>query len=554
MIRLIACLLFPLLFATPTVAQIGGEGRLWGLAIGIDRYASQGGTLQDLRGAVSDARDVADALTQAGAAQVMLLVNEAAHRDAIFAAVDDLARRARPGDTIVISYAGHGGREPSADLVAEPDGYSEVTLLSGFRPTAPHNYQRIFDHEWRAMVRRLSDFTVVMVFDSCHSGTANRTAELRGALSQGRFAQYGAITDDQVPPASRLEGGASAVLDHEVFLGATRDDLVVPEIAIGGAWRGALSVAFAQALRGRADANGDGVLNRGELADFIQANVHTLSAARQFPQVVYPDFGVVQGDNRPLLGRQIIPTASVETPEVCTSAALAATPARLSVRIAPDARMASAPLSAMPEVIDAAAGEPADLTLLADPQNNLLVAFGPTGDRAALLPAHAARPLTADEAGALAARWRLSTVLDQLAGCAPPLVARLVGPQGEGALHRWGDRLSLHLPPREGGYLTMIVVNGTGAVELLYPQDSDPERVGPAQPFQLDFDVTEPFGTDLLIILASDTLQSSLHRQLRQFDPLRHSPETGLLIEALAATLARGQQRIAVLPLHTAAR
>ncbi len=551
MTRLFAlCLGLCLVLAT----AIQVEARVWGVVIGIDLYRSRGGELPDLRGAVADARDIADALRQAGAADVTLLLNEAAQRDAIFAAVADLARRARPGDTIVISYAGHGGQEPNGDLAAEPDGFSEVTLLGGFRTTPPHNFQRIFDHEWRAMVQRLSDFTVVMVFDSCHSGTANRDSELTGAFSSIRFAEYGAITDDQVPAARRFEGGASAVLGNEVFLGATRDDLVVPEIAIGGDWRGALSVAFAQALRGRADANGDGVMNRGELADFIQANVRTLSAARQFPQVVYPDFGTAQGDGRPLFGRQIIATAAVEPPDACTTAALATAPARLSVHIAPEARAASVALSALPEVTDAPAGEPADLTLLADPVTNRLVAFGPTGDRAAELSAHASRPLTADEAGALAARWRLSAVLDQLAGCAAPLAARLAGAQGDGALYRWGERLTLHLPPRERAYLTMIVVNGTGAVELLYPLDGDPERVDPAQPWRLDFDVRAPFGTDLLIILASDAPLASLHRQLRHLDPLRHAAQTGLLVEALARTLDSGQQRIAVLPLHTAAR
>ncbi|MCC5988341.1 MAG: caspase family protein [Pararhodobacter sp.] len=553
MTRLFAALVF-LILALPAQAQSEGEGRLWGLAIGIDRYQAQGGSLLDLRGAVNDARDIAAALREAGAVEVALLLDEDAHRDAIFATIRDIARRADPGDSIVISYAGHGGREPTTDLVAEPDGFSEVTLLGGFRPEAPHNYQRIFDHEWRALVRELSDYTVVLVFDSCHSGTANRTVELPDAVSSVRFAQYGPVTDDLVPPARRAEGGEPAVLEHEVYLGATLDDLVVPEIVIGGQWRGALSVSFAQALRGRADAAGDGVLTRGELADFIDANVRTLSGARQFPQVVYPDFGTAGGDDRPLLARVITPVAATQSADQCSAAALAATPAQLAVHIAPDAQVAAAGLLELPELRQVDTMAAAGLTLMADPARPQLLAYTPTGDRGAEMPAHEGRPLSGDEARALAARWRLSGTLEQLAGCAAPLAARLTGPRGEGALHRWGEQVTLSLPPRDEPYLTMIVLNGTGAAQLLYPLPGDPESVDPSAPMQLDFAVTAPHGTDLLIVLASDAPQASLHRQLRQLDPRRQADHSPLLAEALAQTLAEGRHRIAVLPVHTAPR
>lgn len=537
----------------PAPAQASPQ--VWGVAIGIDRYQAQGGSLSDLRGAVNDARDIAAALREAGAADVTLLLDEAAHRDAVFATIRDTARRASPGDSIVISYAGHGGQEPTDDLQRNPDGMMQVTLLGGFRPEAPHNYQRIFDHEWRALVRELSDYTVILLNDSCHSGTANRTIALPGAVSSVRFAQYGAITDDQIPPARRAEGPEPAVLEHEVYLGATLDDLVVPEIEVGGQWRGALSVSFAQALRGQASRGAGGALTRGALADYISANVRTLSGARQFPQVVYPGHDTGRGDDMPLFSRQITVMVPPQTADQCSTDALASTPARLSVHVAAEARATAAALLDLPEIRAADGPAGAGLSLMPDPDHpTQLLAYAPTGDRGAELPAHAGRPLTSTEAQGLAARWRLSPVLDQLAGCAAPLAARLTGPQGEGALHRWGEQVTLSIPPRAEPYLTMIVLNGTGTAQLLYPLGGDPERVDPAQPMQLGFSVIAPFGTDLLIVLASDSRPAALQRQLLGLDQRQPGTHAPLLAEALAQALSEGRHSIAVLPVHTAPR
>lgn len=540
-------LLMLALLVLPT--QAASEARLWGLTIGIDRYHSQGGELADLRGAVNDARDIAAALRAAGAVEVIELLDDAAHRDAIFAAVARLAGLARPGDTIVLSYAGHGGQEPTDDLIAEPDGLSEVTLLGGFRTTAPHNYQRIFDHEWRRLMRGLAGLTVVLVFDSCHSGTANRAAAIDLPWSPVRFAQYGPITDDQIPPARTGDGGTDAILPHEVYLGGTRDDLMVPEIEVANQWRGALSLAFAEALRGRADADGDGVLTRGELADYIDANVRTLSAARQFPQMSYLAIGTRAGDGLPLFAPAWATTGPEAEMSACTAAALATVQEVMTLRIAPDAVGAAAELSALPQVRIADPTEAGTLTLAADPGGGGLWAFGPTGDRAAGYPA---RVLDPGQAAALAERWRHAAALDRLAGCAAPLTARLVGPGGEGALHRAGERLHLTVAAPGEPYLTMIVLNGTGAAQLAYPVGADAERIDPAQALSLAFDVRAPHGTDLLIVLASAEPQPSLHRSLRSLDPRHPASHPAILTEALARTLAAGRHRIAVLPVHTA--
>jgi hypothetical protein len=82
---------------------------LYGLVVGVDDYS---GTANDLQGAVNDARDIADALNRAGARQIMLLTDRDATKSAIEAGWKWLVDKADATDTIVFSYAGHGGQEP----------------------------------------------------------------------------------------------------------------------------------------------------------------------------------------------------------------------------------------------------------------------------------------------------------------------------------------------------------------------------------------------------------------------------------------------------------
>ena len=99
------------------MAGPANAAELYGLTVGIDDYI---GTVNDLDGAVNDAKDVANSLNEAGAKEVVRLLNDDASKDRIVAAWEGLVAKAQPGDTIVFSYAGHGGQEP------EPPGRHEL--------------------------------------------------------------------------------------------------------------------------------------------------------------------------------------------------------------------------------------------------------------------------------------------------------------------------------------------------------------------------------------------------------------------------------------------
>lgn len=242
------------------------------LVIGIDRYAH----VADLDGAVNDALDIAEALAALPGARVTMLLNEEATRARILGTWSDLAAQARPGDTIVVTFSGHGSHEPAA-RGDEDDGRDETFLLSAFRPGSTE--ARISDDEIAALIARRPDIPVVFVADSCHSGTATRATGFDRAY---RFVDPGPAPGRPTRSAATASPPPHPAL---TFFAAVGDDEKAPEIAIGGMVRGALSYAFAEGVRGAADANGDGTVAKGEMERYVRSVVKTATAGRQTPRV-----------------------------------------------------------------------------------------------------------------------------------------------------------------------------------------------------------------------------------------------------------------------------
>lgn len=147
---------------------------------------------------------MANSLNEAGAKEVVRLLNDDARKDRIVAVWERLLAKA--GDTIVFSYAGHGGQEP-----APPDRHDkthiESFLLGHFEPSGPGTRERIVDDEvfvWLQQADR-KGVKVVFVADSCHSGGMERSASAPGV--KFRRMVYPAITDDQLqfPPPETSE-------------------------------------------------------------------------------------------------------------------------------------------------------------------------------------------------------------------------------------------------------------------------------------------------------------------------------------------------------------
>jgi metacaspase-1 len=137
------------------------------LCIGINDYP---GTDLDLKGCVNDANDWADLLTARGF-EAQRLLNREATLAAMRKAFRQVVGGASAGDSVVITYSGHGTYAPD-DNGDESDGLDEALC--------PHDIERagafIDDEIHEIFATRQPGVRLTMISDSCHSGTVTRAA------------------------------------------------------------------------------------------------------------------------------------------------------------------------------------------------------------------------------------------------------------------------------------------------------------------------------------------------------------------------------------------
>jgi hypothetical protein len=231
----------------------------------------------------------------------------------------------QPGERVFFLYSGHGSR------VADDDG-DESSGASGDRmdeTLAPYDVSadpasHIRDDEINRLVSELAGRVVVMVFDSCHSGTISRElgaggaqpsgvkylpspeelAALRAARSPGASARDGYI----VLPSPRDLKLTSVPLDRQavssgalvVFSAARSGQLAYP-ISTPAGPRGALSYTFNELQRDR-------LPKLGELQAAISRRLIELYQNRQLPRQQEPVVEVLgrpQLHDEPLFGAEL---------------------------------------------------------------------------------------------------------------------------------------------------------------------------------------------------------------------------------------------------------
>jgi metacaspase-1 len=137
------------------------------LCIGINDYP---GTANDLSGCVNDAHDWAATLESRGFTVRSLLDAQAKKAD-IEAAIKSLIGSARSDDSVVLTYSGHGTFVPDENG-DEPDGRDEALC--------PYDIDAgnvlIDDEIHQLFAERAAGVKIVLISDSCHSGTVIRMA------------------------------------------------------------------------------------------------------------------------------------------------------------------------------------------------------------------------------------------------------------------------------------------------------------------------------------------------------------------------------------------
>ena len=499
------------------VAAAPGAGAqaLRGLVVGIDDYAH----IEDLRGAVNDARDIGQALAGIGVDDLTVLLDGDATRARIVAEWRGLLARAERGDTLVLAYAGHGGQEPERVPGTEPgDGKDEALLLGGFRSVGPGTRERIVDdelHQW-FLDAGAQGLRVVFVADACHSGTLTRSlVDPRAPAPTYRTTPPYTLTGDALaldllglPEKAATGEVGHGALAHVSFLAAAQDHQKVPEVAVGGEMRGALSYQFARALRGEADADGDGALRRGELWRFVLENVRMGSNSQQTPNL--------EPARRPdevVLRLAPPPAAPAATPASAAQDAAAPEPPAGAVRLSvlpAGAGTLAAVRETLPNVRIVPQGKPVDLVWDAREEQ---VVTG-MGDVAAHDVALGALP-------GVVGKWAAVAAVKALSARAP-LRLRIIAHDGEArdGVHRRGDEITVRAEGLSHPRLTVFSLSGNGRVHYLYPlPGDDPAGLVPGRPFELPtFVVTPPYGADHVVAVSAGGALDGLNAALQRLD------------------------------------
>ncbi len=207
------------------------------LIIGIAQYPESSGW-QALSSDI-DIEHISFALMERGFLQddIYVLADAEATRIGIISALERLTASAEYGDVIYIHYSGHGQQVLDQDM-DEMDGLDEAIVPINspmhYKPGYNEGENLVRDDELRYLLTALrkklgSEGQLILVMDSCHSGTATRgMGRARGTdvimapadfekssqLSEGRF-DLSATTDPSLSPLLALYASSARELNYE---------------------------------------------------------------------------------------------------------------------------------------------------------------------------------------------------------------------------------------------------------------------------------------------------------------------------------------------------
>jgi len=218
--------------------------KVWALVVGVaaynympplsytddDAYRYYGFLQSPGGGAVTDER-------------IQILIDEAATRDRIIEAMNDLAVRAGPEDMLIMYFSGHGTK--GAFLPFDFDNFGN----------------KLFHDEITAALKSAKARYKVCIVDACHSGS------FPGMGS-------GFLYENYYEKLSSNQGGMALILSSK------SEEL---SVEAKGLRQGVFSHFLIRGLKGEADSNLDGRINLEELFSFVDSNVRAYTGQQQSP-------------------------------------------------------------------------------------------------------------------------------------------------------------------------------------------------------------------------------------------------------------------------------
>jgi metacaspase-1 len=142
-----------------------------------------------LSGCINDANAMRAVATRQGFSSLRLIDAEAT-RAAVIRAVAEAAKTLESGDTLLLTYSGHGGQVPDKNS-DDADGRDETWVL--------YDGMLIDDELYQLWSSFQPGVRIIMISDSCHSGTVLRMTAFREALTS------------QIPLAGRSSMGVRLI-------------------------------------------------------------------------------------------------------------------------------------------------------------------------------------------------------------------------------------------------------------------------------------------------------------------------------------------------------
>ena len=226
------------------------------ICIGINRYP----THPQLRYAVSDALEMANAFEGMGFDRVVLLSDEEATRDRIMMEIESFRNDAAEDDLLVFYFAGHGWTARNEQ--GEPSGYLVPFDCERGRETE----QGLSMIELSSTINAMPTRHVLLLVDACYSGYGIHPAE--PARGKGRREATASSSSKNVDGRSIQILTAGGAMDQ----------------AFESDGHGLFTRNILECLRGLVPEAADGVLSGTELAIRVKHNVETETGGWQKPR------------------------------------------------------------------------------------------------------------------------------------------------------------------------------------------------------------------------------------------------------------------------------
>lgn len=236
----------------------------WAVVVGIGEYASP--DIPDLEFARADAQAMYDFLTSSAAGpfeedHILFLTDENATGAAMREAMFVFLQQADWDDLVVIYYAGHGAPDPN-----RPDNLYLLPHDSDLDAMAATAFP-MWDVK-TALRRQIKAERVIVIADACHSA-GTQEDDVRGIWGDqnaiaGGFAQL-------FTPSRRLS-----------ITAADTNEFSLEDARWGG--HGVFTHFLLEALKGKGDLNGDGIVTFNEVYQYVSGSVVDATQGRQNPQ------------------------------------------------------------------------------------------------------------------------------------------------------------------------------------------------------------------------------------------------------------------------------